>query len=356
MSDLARTVKDKAATALGSAPPKVLDVVGRTGAWLERTARPDAGHDADHDPAPVVVADPPPVVVGPEPVSFPTERPLPLPDGMTEADLRAVYATWSIDGEPAGHMDAYVADSFWRFVHTYGLAKDLTGTALELGANPYFTTYLLDKHSALDLRLANYFDGSTPQLSQPLSYVGADGEPVTKVHESVQFNVEGDVFPFDDESLDVVIFCEIIEHLLMNPVATLREIARVLKPGGHIIVTTPNVARLANLVYLIEGRSIYDPYSGFGPYGRHNREYSLHELVQLLAFVGFDAAETFTADGHPNPPLDAGRLAAIAPLIEHRRNDLGQYLFVRATKVRPSREGLPDNLFRSWPEGEIVPA
>ena len=86
-------------------------------------------------------------------------------------------------------------------------------------------------------------------------------------------------------SFDFVLFCEIIEHLLMNPLHALREIHRVLEPGGLLVLTTPNVARLGNVLRWSRGDNIYDPYSGFGPYGRHNREYTLHELDRLAAVL-----------------------------------------------------------------------
>ena len=108
------------------------------------------------------------------------------------------------------------------------------------------------------------------------------------------------MFPFESDSFDVVLFCEVIEHLLMDPVVALREIKRVLRPGGSLVVSTPNVARLENMARLAAGANLYDPYSGYGPYGRHNREYTRHELVKLLEFVGFQPDIHFTADVHPH--------------------------------------------------------
>lgn len=43
-----------------------------------------------------------------------------------------------------------------------------------------------------------------------------------------------------DDSMDVVLFCEVLEHLTFNPVAMWKAIYRVLRPGGRIILTTPN--------------------------------------------------------------------------------------------------------------------
>lgn len=45
--------------------------------------------------------------------------------------------------------------------------------------------------------------------------------------------------PFKDESFDIVIALEVLEHLF-NPFFTLEEMARVLKPRGYIIISMPN--------------------------------------------------------------------------------------------------------------------
>ena len=120
-----------------------------------------------------------------------------------------------------------------------------------------------------------------------------------------QFNIEAEKFPYDDNSFDVVLFCEIIEHLLSDPVHALTEIRRVLKPGGDLVLTTPNVARLENARKIIAGENVYDPYSGHGPYGRHNREYTQEDLFSLLTANGFTVRTIFTADVHPEPAAQA---------------------------------------------------
>lgn len=279
---------------------------------------------------------------------------LPTPAGVTVADLEATMRSWSIGGEPVGHMDDYVTDSFHRFLHTWSLVRDEKGAALELGANPYFTTFLLDEYTDLELTLANYF-GTRGTIDETLSYlpVGAS-ERVETVRTSEMFNVEEDPFPYADGSLDVVLFCEMLEHMLMDPTATLREIHRILKPNGVLVLTTPNVARIINVLALVNGANMYDPYSGYGPYGRHNREYTNHELHQLLNFMGYEVETAFTADGHPVHAESWPKYEQVAPLVEYRKADLGHYLFIKARKVREPREGLPNFLFRSYPAGVIV--
>jgi SAM-dependent methyltransferase len=259
-------------------------------------------------------------------------------------------ASFSIDGSPRGALDAYLADSFERFLHTYGLARDVKGRGLELGSNPYFTTFLLSRYTDLELELANYFGVASGGTShnQVLSWT-EDCERRELLLASRHFNLEEERFPYDDGSFELVLFCEIIEHLLMDPTHALREINRTLTAGGSIILTTPNVARLDNVLRLIRGAGIGDPYSGNGAYGRHNREYTLHELSRLLAFTGFEIDHAFTADSYMSDHRAEYAYSDVVPLLQFRGNDLGHYLFVRARKVGEPSEGLPSFLFSGYP-------
>jgi SAM-dependent methyltransferase len=280
--------------------------------------------------------------------------PVPLPAGRSLAEIEQTYRSWSVNGEPVGHLDPYVSDSLWRFLHTWGIVRDEVGACLELGANPYFTTYLLDEHTQLDLTLSNFY-GHRGEATETVSYVPpGETAAIEVIHQSQMFNVEEDEFPFDADSFDIVLFCEMLEHLLMDPMAALRQIHRVLKPDGVLVLTTPNVCRLANVLAMVNGANIYDPYSGYGPYGRHNREYNRHELHRLLDFAGFDVDYSLTADGHPSDAATWPRREGIASLVQFRREDLGHYLFVRARASHQPREGLPSFLYRSWPEGKIA--
>jgi SAM-dependent methyltransferase len=280
--------------------------------------------------------------------------PVPVPDGLTLDVLESMFRTFSVKDAPPGHLDVYLDDSFWRFCHTWSLVREETGRCLELGANPYFTTRLLEDYTALDLTLVNYY-GYDGETSETVSYLAPTAtERVEREYKTVMFNVEEDVFPFDTGSFDVVLFCELLEHLLMNPVAVLGEIRRVLKPGGTLVLTTPNVARIDNAAAMVVGRNIYDPYSGFGPYGRHNREFTRHELHHLLEFTGFEVEHSFTADGHPQDPARMDRYREVSPLLEFRFPDLGHYVFVRARSAGDPQAGLPSFLYRDWPEGTIV--
>ncbi|MEI6055492.1 MAG: class I SAM-dependent methyltransferase [Lentisphaerota bacterium] len=61
----------------------------------------------------------------------------------------------------------------------------------------------------------------------------------------------------EDSSADVVIAGEIFEHLY-SPLNFLKEASRVLKKDGHLILTTPNISYIGNIVKLIRGHSCHE--------------------------------------------------------------------------------------------------
>lgn len=173
----------------------------------------------------------------------------------------------------------------------------------------------------------------------------------------INFNAEKQWF--DSGFLfDVICFCEVFEHFTESPVRALLNINKMLITGGTLIMSTPNVNRLENVARMISGANIYDPYSGYGRYGRHNREYNKHELNQLLSLAGFRIEEMFTKNVHEERAKNFYPVKKIMPLIKkipNRDLDLGQYIFIRATKVEDKEKvQAPEWLYRSMKSPEIT--
>jgi 2-polyprenyl-3-methyl-5-hydroxy-6-metoxy-1,4-benzoquinol methylase len=98
-----------------------------------------------------------------------------------------------------------------------------------------------------------------------------------------------------DNSFDVVIFAEIIEHLTFNPVAFWRQIYRVLAPGGRIVVTTPNyyswtgrMWRFRRFLTGFGGGISVDEILGTHTYGHHWREFSRKEMIRYFCLLSPD--------------------------------------------------------------------
>jgi len=52
-------------------------------------------------------------------------------------------------------------------------------------------------------------------------------------------NIPSTSLPFAKNSFDCVIMCEVLEHLNFNPLSVLKEINRVIRPGGFFYLTVP---------------------------------------------------------------------------------------------------------------------
>jgi SAM-dependent methyltransferase len=62
-------------------------------------------------------------------------------------------------------------------------------------------------------------------------------------------NIDEANLPIPDSTVDVVLMAEVIEHVI-DPDRALIEVWRVLKPSGHLVLSTPNMACLINRVML----------------------------------------------------------------------------------------------------------
>lgn len=86
------------------------------------------------------------------------------------------------------------------------------------------------------------------------------------------------VIPRPDETFDQIVCFETIEHV-NEDVACVAEMWRVLKPGGELLVSTPN-------------KEVDSP-DGPPANDYHFREYRLPELLALLEDAGFERSEVF---------------------------------------------------------------
>lgn len=279
--------------------------------------------------------------------------PLHLPAGETLSSIKNYLSQFYIkeDG-PSEERKAYLAEAFQRFLYTLQLIPVGSGKLLEIGANPYFMSLLAMKYRDYALTLTNYFgEGLSAHGWQTL--VGEAGSEI--VLEFDHINVEQEMLPYATASFDVVLLCEVLEHFTNDPLHALLDIKRVLKPQGTCIITTPNFARWENIIRLIAGDNFSDVYSAYGPYGRHNREYTLKEVKQLLEHAGFAIEQAFTTDIRAHILPEGIATPALQKMLSRTRPDeLGQYIFVCATNQQAPDRRKPAWLYRSYPDGALV--
>jgi SAM-dependent methyltransferase len=128
-----------------------------------------------------------------------------------------------------------------------------------------------------------------------LDLIGADSPPrgftprasETERHYVFDLNeLERGTTPAEIESYDVVFFCEVLEHLHISPRHVFPFLEKVLKPGGILVVQTPNAVTISNRVKLLAGRNPFGLIGEDPSNPSHFREYTLNELRSFGAEVG----------------------------------------------------------------------
>jgi len=244
----------------------------------------------------------------------------------------------------------YASYHLQRFVRSLELLPALAGNAevLELGACPYFMTVMVEKYLGYKITAANFHADYGDAILSPEAEITLSSSRYREsyTYRYKMFNVERDPFPYPSGSFDMVLCCEILEHLPMDPSRMLCESHRVLKPGGSLFITTPNVLRLSSIYNLIYGRNIHFPYSTDGVYGRHNREYTPGELSDLLKLHNFEP-EIIVDDAYPHDPYPRDALyqclSALGALADRADN-----LFAIAKKCGDPVRQYPDWLYAGY--------
>lgn len=105
---------------------------------------------------------------------------------------------------------------------------------------------------------------------------------------AVSANLDRDAYDLPDASADLVVSFEVIEHLAGDPMHLLSEANRLLKPGGSLRLTTPNVLWRNNVVKFLFGGNPYSWSVYTCTYGdRHNREWTPFEMERAFEAAGF---------------------------------------------------------------------
>jgi 2-polyprenyl-3-methyl-5-hydroxy-6-metoxy-1,4-benzoquinol methylase len=118
---------------------------------------------------------------------------------------------------------------------------------------------------------------------------------------------------YADAQFDLVFCSEVIEHMT-SPEVLAGEMSRVLKPGGHLVLSTPNSA-----FWLYRVLGIF----GFTPselqHPKHFQFFSRRSLLRLLRDAGFDVQAVMGRNMYCVLPVLPGRVAGIASLLGFKR-------------------------------------
>ncbi|MFI1163211.1 methyltransferase domain-containing protein [Streptomyces sp. NPDC020801] len=161
-------------------------------------------------------------------------------------------------------------------------------------------------------------DGTAAATAAPLlsghRIVGVDWsqDALRRAQPRLPYAVRGELtgggLPLRTACADAVLFSEVIEHLV-DPDAALDEIRRVLRPGGHLMLSTPNLAAWYNRALLLAGvQPVFSEVSLRAIHGRpgtqvvgHLRLYTARALREFVAAAGFEVMGLTGAPFHGVP-------------------------------------------------------
>jgi len=105
-----------------------------------------------------------------------------------------------------------------------------------------------------------------------------------KAYPKIGFQILGgnNKLPYDDESFDAIFIIDVLEHIL-DIETLLEEVSRVLKPGGHLLITTSQLTRLKLFIIALISLDKY-----FYPTSPHIRYFTRNSLASLLNRKGFE--------------------------------------------------------------------
>jgi 2-polyprenyl-6-hydroxyphenyl methylase/3-demethylubiquinone-9 3-methyltransferase len=115
-----------------------------------------------------------------------------------------------------------------------------------------------------------------------------------------------------DDRFDLVLFCEMLEHITFNPCEFWRRIHGLIKIGGKVYLSTPNSLQALSIISAIKRLVLLDGIGtniptifGTVTYGHHWKEYSRREIFKYFRILSPDfyvELSTYSYQRHPYSP------------------------------------------------------
>ncbi len=209
--------------------------------------------------------------------------------------------SWAPDEAATGYIETHLS----RFEKTLAITPPggPDDRILEMGSYLQITPALKSRLGYGEVRGCYY--GSAGQVDRH-TITSSEGEPFECTLEL--FDAEKDRFPYADRYFSTVLCCELVEHLTEDPMHMLSEINRILRPEGHLVLTTPNIGSLRAIAAILSGyhpgffpACIRPRVAGEEPEARHNREYTAREVALLFYYAGFEIPQLETGPFRDEP-------------------------------------------------------
>lgn len=272
-----------------------------------------------------------------------------LPAWTTDAAVEHIRARAALV-DPG--LREYLAAHERRFAETFALVPEAPPGARALDVSAFAVTCSLLSDLGYWTAGTLFAQAGGPDVRLP-SPAWADAG----VGVELWWDAELHRLPCDDEMFDLVMAAEIIEHLPTDPVQLLVESNRVLRLGGQLIVTTPNVVSARSIAQATRGRHPFNHpvFDRDVSMDRHHIEYTPDMLDELVRAAGFVIERSYTADVWFDDEPE------IRAWLAERGDDLsarGDCLFVVARKVTDIVDRTPPGIYSgeasTWSRAQLA--
>jgi SAM-dependent methyltransferase len=259
-------------------------------------------------------------------------------------DLPDYLRGWEASTPGRGYLETHQT----RLVKTLDITPPggASDRVLEMGAYMQITPALHSKLGYGEVRGCYY--GEPGRVDHRVA-VSAEGEPFEC--DVDHFDAEKHRFPYPDGHFSTVLCCELIEHLLADPMHLMAEVNRILKPGGHLVLSTPNVAGLRAISAILQGYHpgffpayVRPPESGEAE-ARHNREYTPREIRMLLENSGFEVTLLETGEFLDTPRPEYGWVVHLLERYRLKTDLRGDGIYAVGRKTGLVKERYPGWLY-----------
>lgn len=238
--------------------------------------------------------------------------------------------------------DAYNLGHEARLARTVDILTQLRprGRALELGTNDLIPLAAKELFPAVTIDVT-VFDDVEVVARKEKKLLELAGQKLEV--DAFALDLEFCTLPVDDETYDMVICCEVIEHMEIDPMFMLSEVNRVLKTNGRLLMTTPNATSSHSIAKVVRGIEpyFYMQYNKNRDYHRHNYEYSVPTLTAVLKAAGF-CGKIWTEDLFEDPlNEDVEKLRSLG----YELTNIGDNIIVVATKTGEVTDRHPECIY-----------
>ena len=155
---------------------------------------------------------------------------------------------------------------------------------------------LVDRETkVLDIGPSRLTDMLRERFGARVDTLGFDADRKSPVGDNYRFDLNRSqseaTWRRDMPVYDVVIMAEVIEHLYTAPERVLVFLETLIRPGGTLVIQTPNAAAGTRRIKLLFGRHPYERIRVDNSNPGHFREYTEGELRSILTGAGFSVRE-----------------------------------------------------------------